>query len=110
MPCTGLCKATGLGRACPSLCKWMLGSEAALRLSTPEHDKSSHHFWLEAWRGYEVLVLVAPGCCGSVAQSLRLQEPVPGAVQMELGGQGHLPIHAGSRSRKAAVVRERSCA
>lgn len=72
MPCTGLCKATGLGRACPSLCKWMhqLGSEAVLRLSTPEHDKGSNHLWLEAWRGYEVLALVAPGCCGSVAQSL----------------------------------------
>lgn len=83
------------------------GTDAALRLSTREHDKRSHPLWLEACEGYEVLVLVAPGCCGTVAQSLRLQEPILGALQKYMGGQGtHLSIHLGSRSRKAARVRE----
>lgn len=50
---------------------------------------------------------VTPDCCGAVAQSLGMQAPMPGAAQRELAGKGtHLPIHLGSRRRKAAVGRE----
>lgn len=84
-----------------------LGTDTAMRCSTPGEDKGSHPLWLEARRGFSVLALVAPGCCGAVAQSLGLQGLVPWAVQRELGGKRiHLPIHPGSRRRKAAVGRE----
>lgn len=38
MLCTGLCKATGLGGVCPSLCKWMhqLGERMLPSGSAPE--------------------------------------------------------------------------
>lgn len=84
-----------------------LGTDAATRFSTPGEDNGSHPLWLEAHRGFNVLALVAPGCCAAIAQSLGLQGPMPGAVWRELGGKGtDLPIHPGSRRRKAAVGRE----